>query len=1056
MIHGQAFFRTRQSPLARILCWGIVFFVASIIRLDAYATEPTKARKRWAIIPVDPSAAALADLLTASLSSWDQIDLVERTEIRLLLDELKLNSAGLVESEHLLTLGRLHHADALLLIDVPKDDQQQPSGQNQPLPHTVSLRLRLVETRTSIRYLDILLPVEKLEQEVQAAVEVLRNAAEKLAFADKDLQYVGVMPINSGEPGEMLKPFCDSLTMLIESHLHHVPSIVVLERSDLNRLRSESRLSGMELDLQVSARLLEIAVRRADGGEGMIATCRIHSLGGQVAATFDVTTKSVDVIEMRSAIVNAVVQQLGTEPLAIAQVNPEVEALAFDKRRQWLRNAYRSKEAAEMAEAALALAPTSRRLQEAINEYESYRRGFKNSGKAAPAMPRLDELRLRQREEFMRNRPPKTNWSIVNDFFENRVAQTKPGAYKDQSDFDELRRECQQAFAELQDVAKNNPIKLFDLLLDKLELLQKLSNTDEQFVVDLLHLIDKIIETRKAADLPQNISQNSYARFIILVSSQLYRARSLLLDRQRQFDNVADWRKRGLEQLNDCLRANENELAVHVANLDHESKFGSEKIQSTYHLLLLLRSWDVPSQPPNQSFEGVPADPEERRAFFRHHTARPYRFTSFLSQRLINDCIKGQNAGELLELFLCQAEFDRDPSLFLRHMQTIGSIFAASSNEEKLNNARRILTVLDLAKGNEDELTDSLRSHIFQILAAQRLATRPVFSFADAPGAWQSFTTRRIELKNVSNENHQLLWIDVAPRATAGLQGDAIVMGWSRRGGISIETIGMLGGTPQKYGPNVPGMPQPFQPPMIAYGPNALYVATQAPGFTILHKDRLERITEEQGAPSNSVLRMAWYRDRLYVAYRDAFATYDPATGKFQLLASSLSIEPRNPIDGRGSFFITTMVADEKNGCLWMTIQDNAFPRDRSGLWRFQPEKNTFEKLSGSNGIQSHTDTHIFLHRTIQPIWAMIEKATGRMIALECYSQKGESTDRLLGRFSIVGRHIVTANGQLFSPDGQHAKLKSGVQFKHMQRLGRGLLTHYDEHEKTIWYIEPR
>jgi hypothetical protein len=138
-----------------------------------------------------------------------------------------------------------------------------------PVP---GLRLRLVETRTSVRLLDVLLPVGDMETEVRVLSEALKRGGSKLAIPEERRRYVGVLMVKSEEPGEALQPFCRTLTALVEAELQRRPEVIVLERGQLQRLTAERDLTGAELQLRSAARLLEAGVRRVEGNAGRHAS----------------------------------------------------------------------------------------------------------------------------------------------------------------------------------------------------------------------------------------------------------------------------------------------------------------------------------------------------------------------------------------------------------------------------------------------------------------------------------------------------------------------------------------------------------------------------------------------------------------------------------------------------------------------------------------------------------------------------------------------------------------------------------------------------------------
>jgi Curli production assembly/transport component CsgG len=327
---------------------------------DASATQ-----QRWAIVSIHEEGRALADLLTAELSTWDNVQLLERERIRDVLDELELSASQLQNSDSAMQLGKLSQADALALIDVPTKDNRAKS-----------IRLRLVDVRTSIRLLDVLLPRSGLEEEVTAIRNELRRASATLRVPPEKLRLFGIMPIKSEEPGELLKPFCRALTKLVEVSLQRQPEFVVLERSELQRLTAENELTGVELKLRGATRLLEIGVRRAEDGKRMLVTCRVVSPASRQGQVFRLSTASHEISEVRQAIVTAAMRSVGENVREPQRVTPEVEAKVFDRRGDWFNKAYRFEDAAEMAETAFALAPTPKRLQKLLQEYSRVRQSW--------------------------------------------------------------------------------------------------------------------------------------------------------------------------------------------------------------------------------------------------------------------------------------------------------------------------------------------------------------------------------------------------------------------------------------------------------------------------------------------------------------------------------------------------------------------------------------------------------------------------------------------------------------------------------------------------------
>ena len=332
-----------------------VFLLLLSLALVQAGEQP--ATRRWAIVATDPGSTALADLLTVELSRRKDLQLVERQQIQKVLDELQLSATGLVAPERTARFGQLSHADALLLLE----------SHEKPGPRTI--RVCLVEAATSVRLLDVLLPGANIEKELEAVLGELQHAGDKLAVPEDQRRFVGVLGIKSEEPGETLTPFCRALTMLSEVRLQQHPKFVVLQRDQLQRLTAEGNLTGAELRIRSAAWLLEAGVRRVERGEGLLITGRLLSPASGVKKSLQIELPTRDLAEAQSKLAAAIEDAIGVHAEKTEAADLTAEAALFARRRRWFRDSYRYPEAAEMAEAALALAPTPDNLREALTAY---------------------------------------------------------------------------------------------------------------------------------------------------------------------------------------------------------------------------------------------------------------------------------------------------------------------------------------------------------------------------------------------------------------------------------------------------------------------------------------------------------------------------------------------------------------------------------------------------------------------------------------------------------------------------------------------------------------
>jgi hypothetical protein len=461
--------------------------------LGESAVSDTRAAHRWAVVAADPQCATLAEMLTVELTRWPEVELVERDQIQRVLDELKLQASGLTETTGVQRFGAVTRADAILLLEKVA-----------PVP-VPGLRLRLVETRTSVRLLDVLLPAGDMETEVRVLSEALKRGSSKLAIPEERRRYVGVLMVKSEEPGEALKPFCRTLTALVEAELQRRPEVIVLERGQLQRLTAERDLTGAELQLRSAARLLEAGVRRAEGNTGLVLACRWLSPVNGAQKTLRIESDSGEIGDVLAKLVASVDETLGAskpiEPRDLA-----AEAAAFSRRRDLFDKAYRSEDTAEMAEAALALAPTPMNLGGALLAYSSWthsRDQVLRSHEALTAARRLAELRLAWFRKSERGSPMREAIDVAFPFRPHvRIPATpeSPETRRLRAETDAL---CIELFEAVYGEAAD-PYRRLGLLVHRLEYSAYLAETGREFAALLPALLARIKSVHREIETPTN------------------------------------------------------------------------------------------------------------------------------------------------------------------------------------------------------------------------------------------------------------------------------------------------------------------------------------------------------------------------------------------------------------------------------------------------------------------------------------------------------------------------------------------------------------------------
>jgi hypothetical protein len=171
----------------------------------------------------------------------------------------------------------------------------------------------------------------------------------------------------------------------------------------------------------------------------------------------------------------------------------------------------------------------------------------------------------------------------------------------------------------------------------------------------------------------------------------------------------------------------------------------------------------------------------------------------------------------------------------------------------------------------------------------------------------------------------------------------------------SERTNRTLGSMPQ-------GMYDPQYAPLagLAVGPDLIFAGTTA-GLIVFPRaggGPPVVFTEQNGLPSDSITALTYYRGTVYLGIgpaedaglvpgvgageKSGLVAFDPSSGTYQLIASTAALEPRHGLDGGNSFKMTSILADEKRQCLWLSVAGNP---ERNGIWRYDLATGQIEQI---------------------------------------------------------------------------------------------------------------
>jgi hypothetical protein len=414
----------------------------------------------------------------------------------------------------------------------------------------------------------------------------------------------------------------------------------------------------------------------------------------------------------------------------------------------------------------------------------------------------------------------------------------------------------------------------------------------------------------------------------------------------------------------------------------------------------------------------------------------------------------------------------------------VGALLDQGESHQALDWIGRIRKLLEghTFKGVQAAHVASLRTAMmYRLRAIERAGPVP----ADATvgklvGAWAGYAVKEIPIVKPDGYG-QLIGAHPDP------QHSGLLLACRQQGDdLSIERIGIGGGPLRRIGPNVPHRGHRAagrRAVTIVRSSDAVFVASGAPGVAMLSGGQARFFGQEEGAPGTDVYAMAWLDGALYLSFPNSLARFDPGPGKFTLLASAHAVQPQNPLEGGGRYFIRTMLADPLRKCVWFVLDDLPEGR-RYGVWKYTPESNEFERVfDPSRGYQmsnlswaSSELKSIFFcaaSRARQIIvngvavdpptrpsrWLLLDAHTGSVEELTGYAPFHLAREGRPQRpeFLKLGDHIIDANGRLYTPDGGEHLLPRRFPWGMLERYDRGFVAgDFNGSVQKVWYFEPR
>ncbi len=286
-------------------------------------TEGPTAPLRLAVMGVQgrfAPHAGIVDLIIARSSAEAGLELVERQTLDRILAEQSLQ--GMDDSEAVVRLGQIVGADVFLFVE--------SSGKGE------DIRVRYVESRTGMVMLTSYETVHDLADDSTALKRQWALVREKLRVPAKDRRYVSVMSFRSEEPLASLQAWAEAHLRLLESGLDASPSISLVERAQIGHLKGEAELTSTELAIQAASVAIEISVRRLTSETNRLNLVFRYP-DGTPSATVPLDLPTGDTLRARQFLLGAVLDTIKAEPpSADSALSSASEAQLFRQRAEKL------------------------------------------------------------------------------------------------------------------------------------------------------------------------------------------------------------------------------------------------------------------------------------------------------------------------------------------------------------------------------------------------------------------------------------------------------------------------------------------------------------------------------------------------------------------------------------------------------------------------------------------------------------------------------------------------------------------------------------------------
>ncbi len=877
-------------------------------------------------------------LAQAKLSRAEDLELLERDEIRRVLDEQKLTQSGIVDATQVVALGKLLKADLFAVVD--------GSAGSDGIASVV-----VFDARSGLRYWDVACSVAaaELEQASDAVAEAVKSASHKRGRQNKGLHTVGFVTVRNADLPRSQDALCDTVGFLIERGLPRSPDIAVLERRRLQRVNEERSLpgSGESIELLASLSTVDLEISRGADGRGLQATALVKHAGQQTPERVTATVAESDAAALAEALSQKLIELMHAAPVG-AVPDRRVEAKRFDSEAAHHYSHKRFADTVSAQDAAKALDPASEGYSERLSlyllRYATY---------------------LFSPTELTMTKGGDRAW--MDTRIEPAVLETLLAAGQRSVEINQ----------QLTRSSGNRPLYngSLGMLCDRLRGLRKVSVPPAQTTIDdFLHVCQRrslgYCESwagRAQAD-PQWLdvyTQSIELENRVIKSASIDTAEyadCLFQLASRWLDVTKDWQPKfnksdGGELLSTLLQnlivpvswpwpADAREFAKKMAPLYAAMQQHARPIVRLHGLLGEIRSEVLLEKETEESGQVRFATEYRQQVHSIIASPEPWnpvatRFAAYEAWRTAIDSMPGKlgrafKIGELMEL--CSFMIDRRELYYKPLQQALGELDPRMS----LDLIHRTLLVVDMPEFQETASEKASLKSLLKTREQEILKAHPELAAVPAKLPW----TRAAKLFDVSQFQglNELVGCVLVHETLYGVclkfEGD--------QSGLRLVRIPVSGIGAELLASVDLGLPASKIPPhlrnavvtsIVADG-EAIYVAINVAGIVVfpLRGGQPRRIDLADGVPSVKTSSLAVLDRKLYAGFADGYLiAYDLQTNRCDVLASSRRKQKLSPFDDSPVFRVPTLIADQARQRVVMVIGKH--------LWQFTPSDGKFVQV---------------------------------------------------------------------------------------------------------------